>query len=756
MAASNASPYEINEFHGGITEHLFEQDLKRFAVLDNFVINDDKKPSSRDGSVVDDVVNAEIPTGSRIGSLVNYSNSEKLFYQSELGLYYRNPSAFTELIGPTGNKVFSAGDILSVPSYAQWNRHLYVTNDAYSIPMKIYKDGSGNYQVRNSGLPALSSTPTVTAGGVGTESYVYAFCYIYDYTVFNLGYQSIGPTTVVQLLNSTDPVSGNISITNIPVLTNGSTDNYDLSAIKIEIYRTTTGGTFFQKVGEVTNGTMSFIDSTSDIDLQNTGIPLYTNDGTVDFDPVPLHKLNHVVSNTGYYAYIKDANGESPYKVRQSIPGIPDTAPIDFEVSVDDAITGLSSIRNIPIILCEKYIYRIDQFYDQFGRGNMLPIRIQDHAGCISNNSIVQAENGLYWFGNDGVWFTDGYQAMKVTDINSMYKEFLKNTTQKNRITGKFFEQERRVVWSMQRDSANLDNDSFLVLDLKFGTEKPDATFTTWSGNSFRPSALEVFNNEIYRGDIRGFTLKHQEGLTTDPKIDPYRSASDWVDETIMFEVRSINYNFGSTMFRKIPTRILFSATDKGNTTIQITAINDDNKVIRQLKPIRNRRDFVWRSDDFIWRTSTFVWRGSGIIEQWRRFPANNLRASYLQIVISNGFSDIQNSDTLGKATFSNITNTAVLDVATSRWPLDCEDYYISTDVDNYTAEFLIDRRTSDNTITINDPLNVFPTGSKKWVLRGYKKGEALYLLGYNIHWANVSATQETYDSSAAATGENA
>lgn len=144
------------------------------------------------------------------------------------------------------------------------------------------------------------------------------------------------------------------------------------------------------------------------------------------------------------------------------------------------------------------------------------------------------------------------------------------------------------------------------------------------------------------------------------------------------------------------------------------------------------------------------------MIEQWRRFPAKSLRLSYLQLLITNGYSDINNSDTLGRANFDETTNTATLDVSGSKWPVECEDYYVYTEVDNYVKGYLITERTADDIITVNDPLGTLPTGLKKWVIRGFKKGEPLYLLGFNIHWNNVSQTQETYSSAAASTGENA
>lgn len=755
MAASNASPFEVNDFSGGITDQVFDQSPNRYAIMDNFLIGGDRKPYMRFGSAVESLTTPQVPESNRVGALINYANNDKLFYQSSLSMYYRNPDVYQEVLGPSGNKVFSAGTVTSVPSFAQWNRHLYVTNDAYSKPVKIFKDGTGAYKMLTSGLPGLATSPVVTAGASGAFSYIYGFYYSYTYTVFGLTYETDGPVTEIGLLNSADPSVTPVAITAIPALANGAGDNYDVTNIKLNIYRTPQNGTFLQRVAQLANGTTSYSDSTSDATLQNTGIPLYTNDGTLDNDPPPLHRFNHVVNNTGYYAYVIDSDGESPYRIRQSIPGIPDTAPLDLFTEVDDEIAGFSSVNSMPVALCKKYIYRIDQFYDQFGKGNMIPVRISDNAGCISHNSIVQAESQLFWFGNDGVYYSDGYIVKKVSEgNNNFYKSILKNTTQKTRITGKFYEKERLIVWQIQRDSSNLDNDSFLVVDLKWGVTEA-MSFSTWSGNSFRPSAIEIFNNDIYRGDPRGYTIRHDASLTSDPKINLFKSPTLWVPETIIWNLTTINYNFDGTFYRKYPTRILLTAADAGNTTIQITAINDDGRITRKCSPIRVRTDFIWRDDDFIWRVTDFIWRGAGLIEQWRRFPKGGLRVSTLQLEFTNGYSDITNSDTLGTATFDGTANTATLDVAVDKWPLYSEDYFIYTEVDSYTTPYLITERTSDGVITVLDPLNTFPTGSHKWIIRGYKKDEPLNLLGFNVHWTDVSATQETYRGTPSTTGEN-
>lgn len=754
MASSSQNPYEVTDFSAGITDDIYLQDPKFCRSLDNFTLKSDRTPDSRDGSVIEDETNSQLPTGvQRVGALINYANSDKLFYQSGRDIFYRNPSAFTQFAGPTANKVFSAGDDSNEISFTQWNRHLYVANDAFSQPMKLYKDNAGVYQVRTSGLPALASSPIVTAGAAGDNDYVYAFNHEYTYMVGNQTFIDVGPLTEVVLENAAPPNTNTVMITGIPVLSNGVIDNHDVTVIKIIISRTISGGTLFYKTGEVTNGTTIFNDSTSDTAIQDNE-PLYTNDGTLEFEPAPISKFVHVINNTGYFGYIKDGAEEFPFKLRQSIPGNPSAAPGDFETDVEDEMHGLSSVRSIPIVLCKRHIYRIEDAFDQFGRGNMVPVRISDTAGCISNLSVVQAENGLFWAGNDGFYYTDGYQTLKISDhLNPRYQSMLSETAQQNRIYGRYSDTDRTIRWCIQTNSGNLDCDTLFILDLKWGISSK-SVFYTWSGDSFRPTAIEFFDGNMYRGDTRGYVFLHDSTYMTDPKIDITIDADEWTVETIIWTYQTINLNFGSSFFRKMPVKILVTAANRGNTTIQVSAINDDGKITRNLNPIRVRVNFVWGDINFVWGNPDCVWDSVGIIEQWRRFPAGGLRLSYLSLVITNGFTGIDDSDLSGNATFDSVLNTVTLDNVTSLWPTDVVDYVIATEFDDYETEYTVTVRDSDSTVTVADPEDTLPIGSLKWVLRGYQKNEPLNLLNYLVHWTNISQTQETFETGDS--GENA
>jgi len=278
---------EVGDFSGGLTEHIFDGSNTTAEILDNFLIQSNKTLQTRPGSVVDVTTNADsrIPAGAqRIGDLINYDNNNTLLVRSAKKIYYRNPVAYATLLGPTGNDVFSLGDVSSIASYTQWNGHVFITHDGFPRPMKIFKDTSGVMRVRSSGLPNLSTSPTVTAGAAGAQNFLYAFHYFYEYTVGKQTFQDAGPVTFVELNNSADPSVTPNSISNIPVLSNGATDNWDTATVKVKIFRTTNGGTDSWLLGEVTNGTTTFSDNFSDASITD-GQLIYLSDGTLDNDP---------------------------------------------------------------------------------------------------------------------------------------------------------------------------------------------------------------------------------------------------------------------------------------------------------------------------------------------------------------------------------------------------------------------------------------------------------------------------------------
>lgn len=746
---------EVKDFSGGITDNFINAPPNRAETLDNFILLNNKSLLLRPGSDIDDSVNDILPVGAqRIGALLNYNNSDALLVQTADRIYYRNPSAYTNLVGPTGNDAFSVGTTADYISHTQWNRHLFVTNDQFSSVQKIYRDGSNVLQIRTAGLPYLASNPTVTAGAAGARNYLYAFLYHYTYTVGTEIFEDFGPPVLVELNNSGDPSINPNSISLIPVLSNGATQNWDTTVIKVYIYRTEDAGDVLYKIGEVTNGITVFSDNVADsIAVDNE--PIYTEGGVLENEPPPLCKYVHVVNNIGFYGHIKEGSEVFPNKYRQSVPFDIDSCPGQLEGQVEDEIAGISSVQSIPIILCKRHIYRIEGIYDETGQGFSNPVRISDTAGCVSALSIVQAENKIFWAGNDGFYVSDGYSCQKISfHLNESYASMLSEISDSRRIVGIYDEKKRTIKWALTSDSASLDNDTIFILDLYYGVSS-ESTFYSWSGGaSFRPTSIVMFDGYLYRADTRGYVLKHDENLYTDAKIDTLVSASLWKRQTIIYNYRGPASNLNYANLRKWVTKFLITCRNRTNISIQPNAINDDGLVVRPLKEIRWRKNFVWGDPEFIWGSPECVWNAEGLIEALRWFPAKGLRCSYIQMQITNSYTIITNSDTLGDATVNNTLKTVTLNNAVAAdWPVQSVDYYISFEEDDYTAQYLVTVRT-DDTLTYSDSGNTSPNGTQKWVLKGYKKDECINLLSYCLKFAVTSDTEPTYTASEAGANE--
>ena len=748
-------PLELSDFSGGITDNYVDAPLNCYQRGDNFFITTNKKLFSRPGSRLNDDTYYQSPKGvQRVGTLINYDQDYLLLQHVGQSLYYID-AGFQEIVGPTGNHVFPVDNFDTKIAHAQWNRHLFLTNETYATVQKIYRDNNGDMQVRTAGMPPLASAPVVTAGAAGANNYLYRFIYHFTYFVDTVEYQDFGPTTEVLLSNAAAPNINAVAITAIPVLANGATQNYAVAAVKVKIYRTENNGDQnFYFVGEVTNGTTTFNDNTSDPNLV-LNEELYTNGGVVDNDPPPLCKYLHITDGKCYYASIKEGTEELETQVRQSIRDDLDSVPVDFFTSVEEPIRGISSVRGIPVILCKKNIYRIDGEFDELGRGGMTYQKINDTAGCVSHNSIVQTMDGIFWAGNDGFYYSDGFKVQKISEsFNNTYKTLVQSEGQKKNITGVYEEENNRIIWAVQTDTSSMENDTWFVLDLRWGI-RAESSFTTCSGGtSFAPSALTIFDKKIIRGDKRGYVFRHDTEFLTDPRVDTFKVPSLWGFETIIWDYRSPQMSFGSSFVRKWSPKISVSAKNETDLSLQIISNNDDNRQVLPLGPIRFRGNILWGAIEPVWGDEACIWNDTRIIDEIRRMPAKSLRFDYKQIQMTNAFVNISNSDTLGNVNIvagvtpfdANLAYVTFVDTVNFDWPDESVNYFLAFENDSYVAEYQVVART-DDMLTIVDPTGTAPEGTNKaWILRGKPKNEIFHLLAYVIHFQMQSDTQRSFD----------
>lgn len=620
---------------------------------------------------------------------------------------------------------------------------------------------------------------------VGQVSYALFFSHSYTVEPNGIQYLVQGNPIIVpsQQLAISYPVSYSISsqnisyypnvltqvtranvLSNLPVLTNDTNTNYDLANVKLNIYKTTDGGTTYYLLAQVNNGTTSYSDTTNDqiavagaLPL-STQQPIYTTGGVVGSDQPPVAKYVHNLNGTFFYGGITDTGQYFPNRIRQAIPFSPDSAPATFVDDMDDEITGITSTRNNFLIFCKNSLYRENGGFNSLGQGALTHERISDVIGCLNAKSIVKTEIGVFFAGSDGFYYTDGYQLIKISlDLDKTYAYFTQSQNQKQRIWGCYDKATRRVWWSVQYEPTDTDNSATYVFYLDYGV-KPSGTFTrAVNGVYWRPSSMVFQNGMRIRGDERGYILRADPYAMTDAKIDVTLSPPNWGKIYLPYNFTSTAVDMGTTFKRKYLTKIHSTGKNTGNASIQINAIRDmnqDGDGIKPLTAINYLGNCRWGNPTFTWGDSTFIWRYDGKMDLWRRFPATSLRADFLQIQYVPARIAVYASS----AEFpvgANVTVDATLKTATILtpsgysaiiWPIDVVDYYIAFQTDNYVQEFLITALDVTNKIvTFSDASNLSVAGTVAWVIRGIKKQQRHTITSFVIHYAYLGDKTQAY-----------
>ena len=499
----------IDDFSGSLTDFPIGAQGSEYEQADSFIVDEYKKLITRPGRSLDftsSLARAQVATsaGTKRISLFcpqKTGTSAAFTLLKIVGetIQYDNGTAMTTLKGPATTDAFSglSGiDAETMFSFADWNDHTIIThNEPFQKPVKVYRDASGNLQLRTAGLPNVANTFTAT-GGSGAN-YVYALVVKYDYAVGDVSYTDYSAVTVKEFTNigtATPASSPAVTVGSIPVLANAASEHYDTANLKIEVYRTTNGGTVLYRVGEVTNGTTSFSDTVSDNSLILNTL-LYTEGGVVDNARPPKAKYVHGTSDFVYYANgieVDSAGADIdplPQRVWQSKRGDPDSVPPDFYADMEEPVVGISSAKSIPLVFCANSVYRLDGYFDDLGRGGIIPKKISDSVGAINHLSLVQSIDGVFFAGSDGFYFTDGYNIVPLSDkFRVRYKDLIDSDLKKSRVYGALDLTDQRVMWAMYKNSGEAyddDNAQIYCLDLR------KRCFTTWS-SGFAGSIVET------------------------------------------------------------------------------------------------------------------------------------------------------------------------------------------------------------------------------------------------------------------------
>ena len=736
----NMQPLPVEDFSGGITDFVFDGNPNEAETLDNLLINRNRKPRTRGGSIVQ---GQQLPGGASAVQHISRLRTN-IFYIQGTRIYWYDGTNYNLITNPNGGQLFYSTSGSPVVSDTEWRNHLLFATEDYTPIQKLFVDGTNTFRIRSAGLPSIPNTINITNPPGTGASYLYSFCFRESYTNVDLEFLNFGPEYVYP--NAV--VGGAITLTNTDTITlpTALADNggYDVANLKIDIYRTTSNGSTFYLVATVPFGTATYTDNTTDADLISQ--PTIYTTASPSYDTPPLSKYVHAINDVAYYANIKTGTNIDQTLVLQSIPGITEAVPGSYYANTEQNIKGLSSIFNRPLVFCDEYIYRIDNQFDGTGNGGMVLVRINDTAGLANNESIVRTPIGIFWAGNNGFYWSDGFDVKLITPhLPKTYANIVLSTATQKNIKGTYDKALERVFWTYSKNESS-SADSMFCLHLAYRGQDNRGCFTTMSGDiDFRPTSVLQYGDNLYRGDSRGYVFIHNEQYTTDKKVDVTKATNLWEDKTIFYLYKSCFIDFGSKFFRKFVPRILISASNTTNLSLAIGSSNDNDRVTGELKPIRYTANITWGDEFPLWGDATAVWDRQGVIEEWRRFPAGGLRCNYKQIILQNANTQIFNSDLLGAAVINGAAKTASI----AAWPPGLVDYFISFEADGYQNQYQITQWTS-TVLTFADPNNTCPQGnnSHKYIIYGYPKGQVLELNGYVIHWSFISKSHTPFSAS--------
>jgi hypothetical protein len=727
----------LNDFSAGITDKIVNAPPNSAAALDNFFINEYGKPELRWGTTV----KFEQDAVQRIMGLFLLNDDLFAFRNEEMYIYDSVGPSLTALTTPNPEPFFQSTGTEIYPNAAEWRDQLYVCNTDNNRPMRIYRDNTNTLRAHEIGVPAFDGTSVnFTPPGVGsTFTYIYEIHWSYTYNVGGVTYKNVGQTYRETVESSVAIGPGNpVSITGLPTLS-VTNNQLDVSNFKIEIYRTQNNGTVPFLISTLNHGTATDSDTAADSTLLNNA-SIYNADGSFEHTRAPKCKAMVVVNDIAYYLAPSDEDtGEvKPYRVQQSMPGIPSATDADFFEEFDDKVVGGSHINGIPLIMTETYIYRIDGAINVFGNGVMRKRVLSETAGCVSHNSIIRVNDRVYWMGRNGVYVTDGFKVdyiPAVLNLQDTYAELSSTEDRRKKVTATYDYREERIFWACSDN--DVENNQLFVLNLKTGG------FNKVKGNQFFPTALEYLDQEVVRGDELGYIYSHTEDVQSDLNRDVLNPVSDWVKTHIPYYFESALVDFGNPAMRKWVPEATMSFGVVSNMAVKPISNNDKSRVVAPMKEMRSVDSFFWNDPNFIWNDPNTSWRAAEVKTFQRHFPRGSARCRRKQVIMEPAQIIRYISDSLGNATVGEVnpgisTDLFVdLDTAGVIWPSDIVEQFIAFESEGYANLHSIKSRT-DTQLIITGGGSPTLAADQKWQIVGFEKDQKFTIESISIRYANI------------------
>ena len=352
------------------------------------------------------------------------------------------------------------------PGLVQFRNLLFFYNGA-DTP-KVY-DGSGTRQI---GITAPTNAPTLSPGTTGNLTQLGT--YVYAYTYYNSATGAESSPSPLSAVTTLSGANDDFTLT----ISAGSATTADTT----RIYRTVANGNILYLAKEVAISSTSTVDTASDASL---GVQLEEDNSRID-DWSSTAKYPTVAQNRVFLR--TDAN-----EVRYSKIGQSGAMPESFEATAfvdtmgangtNDAIVGLASANDIPIVLKQSSIGRLTPIGQPspdlaFDNVRYIYEELSNTTGAVSHWGAVQCLNELVFLSRDNIYATDGQRVRPVGDaIQATIRGLGFTASQSLRISAANNTRKRQIYFAVFATSASATPDWVLVGDYQQVGEDGRARF---------------------------------------------------------------------------------------------------------------------------------------------------------------------------------------------------------------------------------------------------------------------------------------
>jgi hypothetical protein len=785
----------IDKFNGGVTDHIFDAPNNFAEAIENMFLDADGKLNQRPGftwgvyewngssetlntspftggGYVQDVKVLDNPPSSNIVPtsisgrilMVKASNNLYITYawvdigSNGVRKLRMLPFKRNDIVGLDYNifledseyaqSTFAKMSAVQTPSgvfccsYRGKGRPIVANTDPdYSTHTNVYKWVEvGNYDsITVAGLPRPREDIFVNEGlDLAGNGFVYTYYFLWKrtYTYGGKSFTDFGPPTVLQLdFGNTLSTSGTRRVTLGKYALSGGWDNGN-PTIQWQIYRTEANGSTPYLLASLSNSTGTYVDDTPDSGIIGNAV-LYAISEEDNAEPPTARYLTYA-NDVLWYGF---ADGYD-YRLMYSKPADPDSVPGSFFIDFDDTITGLHKRDIYPIVFTASGAWRVEGITDATGRGQPIKRRISQSEGCVSNASIVEANDKIYYMSGDGPYVTDGFSAQHVLPhLRETFRKILvpsedltgasPKTELLQYIDGTYNSHDDIIYWTIKTDptesTSNSDrgylSDIIISLDLK---SSPPAVSTYYKKDAVGdPLGLDV--SPVSIASMDDFLLTAADQVTGNYqslyKFDPSLPndikpisliADEALDVGILWRYKSVALSLEPKYLKKWVTRMYayFSANDNQSTglTAEITSYNDRKETGLPMKTFRDAAARVLHHIK-------------------RRFPRTQVRASAKQVEIKNGFVDKYDSVTEGYTCYTQQIGPDYVVVTTdgSNWPAGLEGDTI--EVEGLGASVVQSQSLDTLVLTTTIPIGA----DAEWSVRGTDKYNKVRLEGIGV-----------------------